>query len=72
MLLAGTLAGLGGNMAEAERLYRQVVQSAPNSDAGRQAQASLATMREVEVPAPAATQPATTAASRPAPTTPHR
>ena len=54
MLLAGTLAGLGGNMAEAERLYRQVVQAAPNSDAGRQAQASLATMHEVEVPAPAA------------------
>lgn len=54
MLLAGTLAGLGGNMAEAERLYRQVVQSAPNSDAGHQAQESLATMHEVEVPAPAA------------------
>jgi tetratricopeptide (TPR) repeat protein len=55
LLLAGTLAGQGGNMAEAERLYRQIVQSAPNSDAGRQARESLATMREVEVPASAAT-----------------
>ena len=53
MLLAGTLAGLGGDMAEAERLYRQVVQTAPNSDAGHQAQESLATLHEVEVPAPA-------------------
>jgi tetratricopeptide (TPR) repeat protein len=71
MLLAGTLAGLGGNMAEAERLYRQIVQAAPNSDAGRQAQASLATMREVEVPAqPAGATAAATA--HPAPTPPHR
>lgn len=65
MLLAGTLAGLGGNMAEAERLYRQVVQSAPDSDAGRQAQASLATMREVEVAAPAAPAAAHPAATPP-------
>lgn len=57
LLLAGTLAGLAGNMAEAERLYRQVARAAPDSDAGRQAAASLATLREVEVPAPAA-QPA--------------
>ena len=54
-LLAGTLAGLAGNMAEAERLYRQVATSAPDTEAGRAAAASLATMREVEVPAPAAT-----------------
>jgi tetratricopeptide (TPR) repeat protein len=66
-LLAGTIAGLGGHMDEAERLYRQVVQSAPNSDAGHQAQASLATMHEVEVPAPAATTPA-----QPTATPPHR
>jgi tetratricopeptide (TPR) repeat protein len=75
MLLAGTLAGLAGNMAEAERLYRQVVQAAPNSDAGRQARESLATMREIEVPAPAATAPAGPAPARPAqpaPTPPHR
>ena len=51
LLLAGTIAGLQGNMAEAERLYRQVATAAPNSDAGRQAQESLATMREVEAPA---------------------
>jgi tetratricopeptide (TPR) repeat protein len=68
MLLAGTLAGQGGNMAEAERLYRQIVQSAPNSDAGRQARESLATMREVEVPAPARP----TAPAQPAAAPPHR
>jgi tetratricopeptide (TPR) repeat protein len=67
MLLAGTIAGLGGNMAEAERLYRQIVQTAPSSDAGHQAQESLATMHEVEAPAPAA-QPA----AHPAATPPHR
>jgi tetratricopeptide (TPR) repeat protein len=54
LLLAGTLAGLAGNMEEAERLYRQVAAAAPDSDAGRQALASLATLREVEVPAPPA------------------
>ena len=58
LLLAGTLAGLAGNMAEAERLYRQVAQAAPDSDAGRQAAASLATLREVEVPAAAPPAPA--------------
>jgi len=64
-LLAGTLAGLAGNMAEAERLYRQVAAAAPDSDAGRQARESLATLREVEVPAtPAPAPPA------PAPTPP--
>lgn len=54
LLLAGTIAGENGNMAEAERLYRRVVESAPESEAGRQARESLATLREVEVPAPAA------------------
>lgn len=57
VLLAGTLAGLAGNMAEAERLYRRVVALAPDSDAGRAARASLDTLREVELPAPAAPQP---------------
>jgi tetratricopeptide (TPR) repeat protein len=71
MLLAGTIAGLGGNMAEAERLYRLVAQTAPDSDAGRQAQASLATMHEVEAPAPAATPPAP-APAHPAASPPHR
>jgi tetratricopeptide (TPR) repeat protein len=52
LLYAGTLAGLAGDMEEAERLYRLVVRLAPDSEAGRQAQVSLATMREVEVPAP--------------------
>lgn len=74
MLLAGTLAGQSGNMVEAERLYRQIVQTAPNSDAGRQAQESLATLREVEVPAPAAGAPPTAtpaAQAQPAATPPH-
>jgi tetratricopeptide (TPR) repeat protein len=53
LLLAGTIAGLGGNMEEAERLYRQVAASAPDSDAGRQAIESLGTMREIEAPAAA-------------------
>jgi tetratricopeptide (TPR) repeat protein len=53
LLLAGTIAGLSGHMEEAERLYRQVAEAAPGTDAGRQALASLATLREVEVPAPA-------------------
>jgi tetratricopeptide (TPR) repeat protein len=69
MLLAGTLAGQSGNMAEAERLYRQVVQSAPDSDAGRQARESLATLREVEVPA--AAQAAAPPAPTPTPAAPH-
>lgn len=54
LLLAGTIAGQAGDMAEAERLYRQVAERAPNTDAGRTAAAALATVREVEVPAPAA------------------
>jgi tetratricopeptide (TPR) repeat protein len=58
LLLAGTIAGEAGNMEEAERLYRRVVALAPDSDSGREAQASLATMREVEVPTPAAPAPA--------------
>ena len=37
VLLAGTLAGLAGNMAEAERLYRRVAEGAPDTDAGRTA-----------------------------------
>jgi len=69
MLLAGTIAGLGGNMAEAERLYRQVVQTSPHSDAGHQAEESLSTMQDVEVPAAAATAPAP---ARPAANPPHR
>jgi len=61
LLLAGTLAGLAGNMEEAERLYRQIAQAAPASDAGRQALESLATLREIEVPAAAPAAPATPA-----------
>jgi tetratricopeptide (TPR) repeat protein len=61
LLLAGTMVGQAGNMAEAERLYRRVVELAPDSEAGRAAAASLATMREIEVPAspapPAPAQP---------------
>lgn len=53
LLLGGTLAGLAGNMAEAERLYRLVAERAPDTPAGRAAVASLATLREIEVPAPA-------------------
>ena len=65
LLLSGTLHGLSGNMEEAERLYRRVAQAAPETDAGRAARESLATVREVEVPAPAATpQPAPTPQSR--------
>ena len=58
LLLAGTMAGQAGNMAEAEQLYRRVVALAPDSEAGRAASASLATLREVEVPAPATAAPA--------------
>ena len=56
MLLAGTIAGLSGDMAQAERLYRQVAEQAPQSEAGRAAQASLAS------PPPAAPQPRALAA----------
>lgn len=55
LLLAGTLAGLGGNGAEAERLYRQVVAAAPESDAGRAAAAALGTMQDSAPAAPAPT-----------------
>jgi TolA-binding protein len=58
MLLAGTIAGRAGDMAEAERLYRQVADRFPDSDAGRAAAASLQTARDVETPAtPAPQQP---------------
>lgn len=56
-LLAGTIAGQRGDMEEAERLYRRVAEGAPNTEAGRAAQASLATLREVEVDAPAGASP---------------
>jgi tetratricopeptide (TPR) repeat protein len=64
LLLAGTIAGLQGNGAEAERLYRQVAAAAPNSDAGRRAAAALGTAREG--PAAAARPPATPPAAQPA------
>ena len=57
VLLAGTLAGLAGDMTEAERLYRRVAEGAPDSEAGRQARASLETLREIEVDVPAPPQP---------------
>jgi tetratricopeptide (TPR) repeat protein len=60
LLLAGTIIGQGGNMNEAYALYRRVVELAPDSEAGRQAAASLATVREFEEDAPA---PATAAPS---------
>ena len=65
MLLAGTLAGLAGDMAEAERRYRQVAEAAPDSEAGRAARASLETLREDEVDAPAASPPTTTQPAQP-------
>jgi tetratricopeptide (TPR) repeat protein len=75
-LLAGTIAGQGGNMEEAERLYRLVVQQAPDSPAGRAAAASLATAHDVEVPAgttPAPPPNGTAPATQPTPpATPHR
>lgn len=52
LLLAGTIVGQAGNMNEAYTLYRRVVELAPDSDAGRQAAASLATVREIEEAAP--------------------
>jgi hypothetical protein len=52
LLLAGTIAGQAGDMAEAERIYRQVAQAAPNSEAGRAAQQSLATIPQTEAAAP--------------------
>ncbi|MGZ8347359.1 MAG: tetratricopeptide repeat protein [Allosphingosinicella sp.] len=68
VLLAGTLAGLSGDMEEAERLYRRVAEGAPDSEAGRAARESLATLREVEVSAPAGTP--AQAPVTPQPTTP--
>lgn len=57
LLLAGTIAGLQGNGAEAERLYRQVATSAPESDAGRSAAAALGTERDTTAAPPAARPP---------------
>jgi tetratricopeptide (TPR) repeat protein len=66
LLLAGTIAGLQGNGAEAERLYRQVAEAAPQTDAGRSAAAALATMRDSTPPAAApAPQPQSTPAAPP-------
>ncbi len=71
LLLAGTIIGQGGNMNEAYVLYRRVVELAPDSEAGRQAAASLATVREFEesvpaqTPAPAPSQAPTPALAQP-------
>ncbi len=67
MLLAGTIAGLQGNGAEAERLYRQVAAAAPQSDAGRAAAAALASERPAAAPASAPAQPAPQTPPPPAP-----
>lgn len=64
-LFAGTIAGLSGHMDEAERIYRQIVHDAPESEAGRAAAASLATAHDVELPAPAAAAPAAAPAPPP-------
>jgi len=64
-LLAGTIAGQNGDMVRAEALYRRVADGAPSTDAGRAARASLDTLREVEVDAPAATPGAPTPPSTP-------
>ena len=64
-LLAGTLAGLAGDLQEAERLYRRVAEMAPDSEAGRAAAASLATIREAEQPTSPAAQPGVTPPPRP-------
>jgi tetratricopeptide (TPR) repeat protein len=69
LLLGGTLAGLTGNMAEAERLYRRVAEGAPDTPAGQAARASLATLREVEVPAANATVPVAAPAAPTVPAT---
>jgi tetratricopeptide (TPR) repeat protein len=68
LLLAGTIVGQAGNMNEAYALYRRVVEIAPDSEAGRQAAASLATVREIEEDAPAAPAAAVPPAQTPAPT----
>ena len=76
LLLAGTIVGQAGNMNEAYTLYRRVVELAPDSDAGRQAAASLATVREVEEAAPTTPQqtpaPAPPGTPTPAPAQPPR
>ena len=72
-LLAGTIAGQLGNMEQAEQLYRRVAEGAPDTEAGRAAQASLATLREVEVDAPAGASPPQPApAQRPQPEPPRQ
>lgn len=55
ILLAGTIAGQRGDTARAEALYRRVAEGAPNTDAGRAALASLATLPRTTTPAPQAT-----------------
>ena len=72
LLLAGTIAGEAGHMDQAEQLYRQVVAAAPDSEAGRAAAASLATMHEVEVPAAQAGTPANAVTPTPAASAPAR
>jgi len=67
LLLAGTILGQAGNMNEAYTLYRRVVELAPDSEAGRQAAASLATVREFEEDAPPARTSSTTPTQAPAP-----
>lgn len=59
VLLAGTIAGQRGDTERAEALYRRVAEGAPNTDAGRAAQASLATVPVRTAPAqnPAPTPP---------------
>lgn len=59
VLLAGTIAGQRGDAQRAEQLYRRVAEGAPNTDAGRAAQASLATLPTRTAPAqpPAPTPP---------------
>jgi tetratricopeptide (TPR) repeat protein len=73
LLLAGTIVGQAGNMNEAYTLYRRVVELAPDSEAGRQAAASLATVREIEESVPQQTPaPAPPRAPTPAPAQPPR
>jgi tetratricopeptide (TPR) repeat protein len=73
LLLAGTIVGQAGNMNEAWTLYRRVVELAPDSEAGREAAASLATVREIEEDAPAQRPaPAPQATPTPAPAQPPR
>jgi tetratricopeptide (TPR) repeat protein len=66
VLLAGTIAGQRGDLARAETLYRRVAEGAPNTDAGRAALASLATLPGRAAPArsPAPTPPRPPAQSR--------